>query len=177
MHRILTALFAAALFGACSESGVDEPYAFNPDGVLALVADQLVSLPPEQQRQPWAVLVENGSAPFGIVKMLPLGDYGRIDLTRDCAGLYRKLSAVVLHAPDRLELYLATNTGRRAFTGKPEAISVAGVALDALSLEHALKVERVTTQVLGFEVFVDGERVQSPVQYVGCARTESDGTV
>ena len=162
-------LLGGFLTVACSDRPASDGDRVDPGPIIQLVAEQATMLTSEQQGQPWALLLENDRPPFGVVKLLPLGEHGRLDLVMGCYALYEKLSIIVLHTPEELTLQWATNYGSRTVDESLATIPAGTPPLDSLALEFDLRVQQVTTQLLGFEVFIDGTHPSPGVQRVNCS--------
>jgi len=162
-------VLTAVLTSACSDGGVPERQQSAVESILETVVERASSLPADQQERPWVLLLENDRPPFGVVQILPIGEYRRIDLTRDCSDLYEQLSIIVLHVPDDMTFQWATNYGLRTADTRLATVSIDKSPLDALALGFDLEIQRVTTQLLGFEVLVDGKQQSPRVQYVQCS--------
>lgn len=163
------ALLLALLVSSCSDGRSLQRGKLDVDAVLRTVVEQVSKLPADQKAKPWALLLEKEKPPFGVVKILPLGEYRRIDLTMDCSDLYEQLSIIVLHVPDDMTFQWATNYGRRTVDARLATVSIDEAPLDALALGFDLEIQRVTTQLLGFELLVDGKQLSPRVQYVQCS--------
>ena len=167
-RTVSSVLLFGLLVGSCSDDRSLQRGESEVDAVLRVVVEEVSKLPADQKAKPWALLLEKEKPPFGVVKMLPLGEYHRIDLTMDCSALYAQLSVIVLHAPDELSFEWATNYGTLKPRPSEVTVLVNDASVSTLPLEYDLEIHRVIGQILGFVVSANDRQLSSDVEYVAC---------
>lgn len=167
-RTVSSVLLFALLVSSCSDDRSLQRGKSEVDAVLRTVVEQVSKLPTDRKAKPWALLLEKEKPPFGVVKILPLGEYNRIDLTRDCSALYAQLSVIVLHAPEELSFRWATNYGTRKPSPSEVTVLVEDASVNTLPLGFDLEIHWVNSQLLGFEVSANDRQLSSDVQYVKC---------
>lgn len=167
-RNVSSALLFALLVSSCSDDRSLQRSESEVDAVLRAVVEQVSKLPTDLKAKPWALLLEKEKPPFGVVKILPLGEYKRIDLTRDCSALYAQLSVIVLHAPEELSFRWATNYGTREPGPSEVTVLVEDASVKALPLAFDLEIHWVDSQLLGFELSADDRQLSSDVKNAKC---------